>query len=261
MTDQKINRVCIVGERCSGTTFLHTLLERNLVGCSVTSSDFGWKHGFFRVFGESLLGTDYRNSPDLVKTDQSDIQGTLFIFVIREITEWLKSLNFHRYALQEKKHTNFSRTIREPAVTVNDYDERVEIVMDRDLPFEFDNLTPNIECAKNYPNIIHLRYARMKNYIFLSQFISHVMYVKYEDVQDNASEFVRKISEKFRVSKRDVFVPVEEYIVASFVTDKKFTPSEYPAITEDDMKFIMDQTSMCNGLHLESKFSDALQTD
>ena len=40
-----MKKYTIYGERCSGTTYLQTLIETNFQGCAITW-EYGWKHFF-----------------------------------------------------------------------------------------------------------------------------------------------------------------------------------------------------------------------
>ncbi len=75
----RLRRVCILGERVSGTCFVQKLISSN-TDLKVDSS-YGHKH-FFQDYAK------------ICKEDTSDV---LFVFVTRDIISWLSSMKHTPY--------------------------------------------------------------------------------------------------------------------------------------------------------------------
>lgn len=87
-----ITDIKIFGERNSGTNFISSLIDNNIINTNILSSYYkggtGWKHG----------------KPDLKLF--KDIDNTLFVFIIRDLEPWLKSMYKTPYHLKINRVKN-----------------------------------------------------------------------------------------------------------------------------------------------------------
>ena len=83
----EIRYVKIFGERNSGTTYLHELLENNMIDVKLYNSGYnggtGWKHGVPKM--------------ELFNNERE----VLFIFIVRDLESWLKSMFNNQYNLKK----------------------------------------------------------------------------------------------------------------------------------------------------------------
>jgi len=79
-----IQKIKIFGERNSGTNFLESLIKENIKNIKILSGVYnggsGWKHGYPK--------------PYLFK----EKKNTLFIFIVRDLEPWLKSMYNNCYS-------------------------------------------------------------------------------------------------------------------------------------------------------------------
>jgi len=88
-----IKRIKVYGERNSGNNFLKQLLEKNTKNINLCSNfykdDTGWLHG----------------KPKL-NLFENMIDDTLFVFIIRDLESWLKSMYSKPYHFEKCKNIN-----------------------------------------------------------------------------------------------------------------------------------------------------------
>ena len=90
-------KVKVYGERNSGTNFLQALLLQNCQ-CEVASPqyEYGWKHGF----------------PDEKHLTKKERKTGVFIIVVRNVSDWLKSTHRRPYHMQPRE--SFDDFVRQP---------------------------------------------------------------------------------------------------------------------------------------------------
>ena len=93
MSEHKIiKNIKILGERNSGTNFLTSLIKKNIKDINIFSSYYkggtGWKHGCPRI---ELF---------------NELDSTLFIFIIRDLDNWIKSMYFNPYSYKNPDNIN-----------------------------------------------------------------------------------------------------------------------------------------------------------
>ena len=88
-----ITDIKIFGERNSGTNFVSLLIDKNIINTNILSPYYkggtGWKHG----------------EPDLKLF--KNIDNTLFVFIIRDLEPWLKSMYKTPYHLKINRDKNY----------------------------------------------------------------------------------------------------------------------------------------------------------
>ncbi len=158
MSEHKIiKNIKIFGERNSGTRFLQNLLKKNIKDINILQAGFnkgtGWKHGF----------------PKIELFNESD--STLFIFIIRDLNTWIKSMYFNRY--HYKKPHNIHEFLTQPL-------ESNELRKNHDV-----NLYES-----EHQNIINLRIAKIKSYLNFYQNIDNAVFINLEDLQNYNKKFL-----------------------------------------------------------------------
>jgi hypothetical protein len=169
-----IEKICIYGERCSGTNYLEELLTNNFSVKQI--NDYGHKH----FFGFN----------DLSNSDE-----TLFIGIIRNPYDWLNSLYRDQHHLPPNfKDINYFLNTEFYSLNNNNN----EIMTDR-----------NIYTKERYKNIFDMRYTKIK---FLTEdmpkLVKNYILIKYEDLINNFNITINKIRSKGLKIKRGIYRPL-----------------------------------------------------
>lgn len=167
-----IKKFTILGERCSGTTYLDALMTANF-DISVTW-EYGWKHSIGLY--------------DFKKTENEN--ETLFIGIVRHPIEWLNSLfkNQHHIPNAPRPIHNF-------------------LFDNFNASNKNETIDRNFVTNKKYKNIFELRF--LKNYYLLNSMPNNVqnyILITYENLRDNTASVLDLIQSKFNLTKRS-----EEY--------------------------------------------------
>ena len=129
-----IDRFCVFGERCSGTTYLEMLIESNF-GLPRTD-EFGLKHLW-----------------DL--TDFTGSDTTLFIGIERELLDWLDSFAKTPHQVRPYCPLDYEALFFKP----------IRSYMGQRLVEEYENI---LECRMTKGNLIHYLFPKiLKHYIFI----------------------------------------------------------------------------------------------
>lgn len=213
----QINRIQIYGERCSGTNYLQKLLKKNLIDIKLTW-EFGFKHFFYKG--------DIRNNA----------YGCLFIAIYRDPVNWIHSLRKHPWhASKELWGLDFSSFIRSEWKAV--YDEHAGIdkcnpLYGSEIPMERDPVS-----GERFKNVMHMRSAKIRNWQSIANITDNFTHVLYENLYADPKAFISELCEKFNLRRRLLFYPVRSYKGIG-VGIRKFKPDVYPAISEDDYRYI-----------------------
>ena len=161
-----INHIKIFGERNSGTNFLELLIQKNCLDVNILSSYYkggsGWKHGYPKI--------KYFNKLD----------NTLFIFVIRDLELWLKSMYNQPY--------HYKRPLN-----IRDFIEN-NLIMDEERLDHDVNINPNEK-----QNILKLRYSKIQKYIDFSELVRHFVFINLEDIQLNPKKFIDFLNLNYQI--------------------------------------------------------------
>ena len=175
--NKKIKHIKIFGERNSGTNFLTQLIQKNIQDVNILSSYYkggtGWKHGFPRL--------------ELFK----ELDTTLFIFIIRDLENWIKSMYFNIYHYKRPKNIN---CFLKEKIEIDD--ER----KDHDV-----NVYEN-----EHQNIIHLRNAKIKSYLDFFKNINKGLFINLEDLQNNDKKFIMFLNYEYNL-KIKPYTPVKKH--------------------------------------------------
>ena len=172
-----IKNIKIFGERNSGTNFLTSLINKNIKDVNICSSYYkggtGWKHGFPRI---ELF---------------NELDSTLFIFIIRDLDNWIKSMYFNPYSY--KKPDNIKEFLTEK-IKINDKRE------DHDV---------NIYKSEQL-NIINLRIAKIKSYLNFYENVNNAVFINLEDLQNNNKKFLEFLKTIYYLNTTE-YVPIKNH--------------------------------------------------
>lgn len=189
--NEKIDTIIVYGERNSGTNFLEQLIPNNLLNIKVSTID--WKHGF----------------PHL---DLFDLANTCFVFVIRDVKLWIKSMYHNPY------HYKVNQSL--------------EDFIDNPLLSNEDELAQTIyQEPREQQSILEIRYAKIENYIEIlkSKKVNGII-VNLEDLQTDGGEyFLDFICEKFYLNRKKKFHPISKHTKSG----ESYYSRQYPIILPD----------------------------
>ncbi len=184
----KIWKYTIIGERCSGTTYLENLMDINF------EVDLTWKFGRKHFFGFH---------DDLLK----DSDNTLFICIVRDICTWMNSL------FRDKHHLPIKY------IPGQDTNQQIDQFLNRewwsihddkhDKSYKEIKEDRNIYTGKRYKNIFELRYTKLKYMVEdLPKKTKNIIFIKYENLIDNFEETMKKIQSKNLNIRKNINFPV-----------------------------------------------------
>jgi hypothetical protein len=221
----RIQRIQVYGERCSGTTYLESLISKNIRSAPIRW-DFGWKH--FYVQGSVERAAD-----------------CLFIVIHRNPFRWLSSL--HRtpwHAAPELRGIAFSEFIRRDWWCIWDEDSGKS----RDDPlYGTEMLVERCpDTHRRFPNVIRMRTAKIRSWESLRTRARNTIYVRYEDLVGDPRAFVDAACERFGLIRSRFFRNVR--------TDRRYgwhrrwrrrwRPTAYDPIKHDDLVYILGQLNI-----------------
>ena len=221
----RLRRVCILGERVSGTCFVQKLISCNTdlkVDCS-----YGHKH-FFQDFTK------------ICKEDTSDV---LFVFVTRDIISWLSSMKNTPYHadLPIRKCTDFSTFIRMEWVCIHDSTSGLS-QLDKKYGSEMMN-ERDPDTGSRFKNVIQMRTAKIDHCMALGKVVENFVHIRYEDARDGPEDFMKKLYEQFEIKSNPKFTAVTSMRGKGKVP---YVPKEYPLVSNSDKLFILENIDECS---------------
>ena len=221
-----IKHVQIFGERCSGTNYLKSLIEKNFTGVQITKA-YGGKHWFIKGHhprGRTNRSTDYECIRSL-----SDSDDTLFTIIYRNPFDWLRSLHTSPYHAGNHSDLTFSQFIRKPWISFET--TRMNPAWPkRDDDYYF------IEEAQN---ILQLRTLKIRHLNTLEHVVSNVSFVNYEGLTSN-NELLGNIADRFGIRLAGRPLVGETFYFGGGQTKVFAAPKQYPPISEEDLDFILE---------------------
>lgn len=169
-----MRKISIVGERCTGTNWIESLFTENF---SLESAHtFGWKHAPSFGFMDNPLSTS---------------QNTLFVFVVRNSLDWLRSFYNAPHHVKERK------TSLEAFIEENPWISRDNGVI---------RTTDSLH-MKPFADLLDMRHKKHAHWLEISTLSSAVsvinaVWVRYEDVLENPEKFLSNMQEKFELTLR-----------------------------------------------------------
>jgi hypothetical protein len=163
-----IKNIKVFGERNSGTTFINLFLKYNIENINVLNGKYnanegGWKHGF----------------PDINLFKKKN--QTLFIFIIRDLHQWLNSMYHKPYHYDKVKNVN--KFLYEKLIIK---EKRVK--------------HPVITDPRESQNIIDLRNAKIESYLNFFEMVDNAIFINLEDIQKDKKKFINFLSETYNLS-------------------------------------------------------------
>lgn len=185
-SEKTLKYFTIIGERCSGTTFVEYAIKWN------------FKLEYYRIFDKHFFGHD--NSI----FDTEKIKETLVIYVTRDPVEWIDSFfkRLHHVAPQNKKSIyNF---LNNEFYSIYELEpvKWQEIMEDR-----------NIVTKERYRNIFELRKVK-NNFILetLPKLVDNVQVIRYENMRENYELTLENLGSKYKLERLwDHYKTIKKY--------------------------------------------------
>ena len=221
---QCIKRVCILGERVSGTCFVQSLISSN-TKLKIDSS-YGHKH-FFQ---------------DIDKICKENTSDVLFVFITRDVISWLSSMKNTPYHadIPIRRCKDFSKFIRMEWSCVHDNTSGVSELDKRygtEMMNERDPYT-----GEKFKNVIEMRTAKADHCMAIGKMVENFVHIRYEDVRDDPDKFIEYLTNEFKITPKSKFSPVTSMRGKGKVP---YTPKNYPPVSEEDEKFIWENIDTC----------------
>ena len=175
-----IKQIKLFGERNSGTNFITQLLTQNIKGVDLCSGIYnggtGWKHGAPKL--------------NLFK----NIKNTLFIFIIRDLEPWLKSMYVTPYHLIK-------------STTINSFlTNKIKIAEKR--PHHDVIINPH----ESNKTIFELRYYKITKMAEAFSKVPNAIVINLEDLQaDGGETFINEIRRRYFLGAANGFIPITKH--------------------------------------------------
>ncbi len=220
---QPIKYVQIFGERCSGTNFLESLVRKNFKHVALTKA-FGGKHWFIRWHHPRCRANA---STDLqCRRPLSDSRDTLFLCIVREPLEWLRSFHLRPYHAGDHWNLPFSEFIRKPWHS-----------------FETSRVNPcwpsradGYWFIEDAENVLRLRTRKLQHLLNLAPLVEHFHIVNYETLRDDTQSLV-PVAERFGIALAQPHV-VGERRHFGRPGNHDYAPRRFPKIASSDLEYI-----------------------
>ncbi|MHA3978374.1 hypothetical protein ACW9UR_11875 [Halovulum sp. GXIMD14794] len=218
-------RFQVIGERCSGTNYLHHLVRKNLP--LKPSSALGWKHGF-----PSAVAV----APDL-----------LVVVVARRADDWARSLYARPWHANPgvTKH-GFPEFIRSAWRTKVRLDVRARLApwdarMGQALQWDRHPLT-----GRSFGNIFMLRNAKLSAHMGYMFRAGNVLVVPLERVADDPERFITETAEAFALTPRSPFRPADGTYGHHMFWRKRDDEIDLPpeTLSDEDRAFMLSKLDM-----------------
>ncbi|MEX0849095.1 MAG: hypothetical protein WD055_02605 [Candidatus Dependentiae bacterium] len=198
----KITELALIGQRCSGTNFIQGLMKANFPSYffnhPINQKQVPHKHHWPVV--------DNVNDFPFLRKD-----NCLFVLVVRDPYNWLKSLFSHKELLPHQDRTSFYNFIS--------------------TKFHY----PHIPEKTSFQNILDARNLEMKNFLTIGMEVKNFLFVRYEDVVKNPEQFIGFVSECFELTKKEPFVAINTYKDSG---NQSFEPKKYAPISSSDLELV-----------------------
>jgi hypothetical protein len=208
-----ISRIVLFGERCSGTNYIKKVFEENFLDIEILDeyNDI-YKHFFPLLDNEDPLN-----------------DSTLFVFILRNIKDWVQSFHLQPYHVYNKSQT-FSSFIRSEWCCIYDQPQHekygYEMMCER-----------NPATGQRFANIFQMREAKLRAYLAFTQKVSFSMILNYEKVAEFPEKIVYEIATACGITLKRPFQSnpfYKGYFGIPYI--KKI----YPALEGYDVKYIFN---------------------
>lgn len=219
-----IRYVQIFGERCSGTNYLASLIQKNFEGVEITKA-FGGKHWFIKDHLPRCRPN--RSTDHQCKRPLSDSGDTLFVVIYRDPLDWLRSLHSKPYHANGHRGLEFSEFLRK-----------------RWVSYETKRMNPHWpQCDGGYyfieeaENVLQLRSLKIRHLNRLQEAVENVTFINYEELVLDTRLLV-DVAQRFGIRLKQQ-PPVDESFYFGGGPIRTFTaPKRYDPIAVRDLDFI-----------------------
>ena len=237
-----IKYIQIFGERCSGTNFVASLVNKNFRDVRITK-EFGGKHWFIK---DHYPRCRPNQSTDVqcVRSIEDDNSDTLFLCIFRNPFDWVRSLHSRPYHAYNHVNLPLSQFMRKPWLSY----EKSRV--NRKWPIRDDNYWFIDEAM----NILKLRSLKNEHWLGLQNVVDNFCMINYDALVNNNQELAN-ITSQFQIELEQPEI-IGEPIYIGRPGDKPYAPPKYPAFSEGDLEFLQEELDW----HLENQigfhFSD-----
>lgn len=186
-----LKKYTIYGERCSGTNYLENIMDINF-DAEIQPHKYGWKH-FFGFQNDALKNSD----------------ETLFICIVRNLSDWINSFYREKHHLPLKYKTNLTEKemidefLNKEIWSIH-HDENGNGLLEQEILAD-----RNIYTGERYKNIFELRHTKIKWMIEdLPNKVKNSIFIKYEDLINDLENTLLKIKNKGLLVKEDINFPL-----------------------------------------------------
>jgi len=225
---EKPEKVQLLGERKSGTNYLISLLKDN-ISYDIETMQFGHKHW------PEWVTVSYPKSERYKRDLRTKSQKTLFIFIIRDVFDWLRSFfqtPYHiDHSIQSQFRGSFSKFLMLKMIPRED----------KDFPFiRHHDLNPHT--LDYYENIFDLRAQKLRNMLKIRNYVHNFCMIHYEDLRDHPRQVLEDLAHYFHFNLKP-FKPCTDHIIGGFHKGK-FENKPYFPIREKQKKYILSKLDM-----------------
>ncbi|MCK4935113.1 MAG: hypothetical protein KAR79_05950 [Simkaniaceae bacterium] len=191
---KEIKEFHVVGERCSGTNFLHALIETNFLELTDTGK-IGGKHF---LSWNALHSEERFPQPQLTYPEYEKV---LVVVVVRNVYDWVRSFYKNPFHAPNLVCGNLYTFMS------HEWDDS------NGCPLEGCKSTDSINpyTGQMFRNLLELRRYKNLNYLALANSVDNYVLVNYEEVNQDPEAFVEFLAEMFDLKKKDNFSPVTRY--------------------------------------------------
>ncbi|MEO8530440.1 MAG: hypothetical protein ABI459_04410 [Deltaproteobacteria bacterium] len=207
----------VIGERSSGTNYVHKLLRNSLTLHRETY--LGWKHGFPQV---AHIRDDF-----------------LVVCVVRNAANWI--LSTHRKpwhttpAMQRMGFAEFIRAPWESEIGKAGYFNPDKVKRIAGLPLQLDR---HPITGAPFANALNLRNLKLAALLGMPNRAPQCAVVQFEHVLANPTGFVRQLKQEFEIGGPEGYEVGEQKLGAKFHASVDDRPSTPTVIGDRDYKFI-----------------------
>ena len=221
---RRVDYVQIFGERCSGTSYLARLVEKNFAQVELTRA-FGFKHWYIKDHeprGRPNRSTDFECVRRL-----DDADDTLFLVIHRNALDWLRSLHAKPYHAPGHWNLSFSEFIRKPWLSFE--------------PKRASPLWPADEeggyFIEEAENVVRLRSRKIRHFLNLEGRVPHVAFLRYEALVADLG-VLERVAEELDIPLRNRPLADEAFYFGGGAQTTFPSVRKYPPISPEDLAFI-----------------------
>ena len=198
-SEDTIERFHLLGERCSGTNFLTVLMKENF---PLITRSFEYGHKHFIPWLDVTNPSTVMQYTDLESQDFfKNSENCLFIFIVRNPYDWVRSLFIHRHHIPQELLSNFTTFLCSPWFTKDPSVKNLRYCENQ-----------NPETKEPFQNVLELRRYKILNFLKVRNYVNNYLFVRYEDLKNSPEEFIAFLIENYNLPKQEEIVAPTEYI-------------------------------------------------